>query len=195
MVFNCSILKKQNIHKFLKEQFLTTWILIIVGVYLTRNTISPIYSSISIICLFFYSYFAHRIIHLLPENINPHLIHHNNKQMSRVMNLTIEMLTNTLMFFILYIFQKIINITILPNMLILYYGIIYTSIHIINYSIFGNNHHKKHHESVNKTQHYNYGPDTIDHIFETNFDDSWENFVHMLPNILISYIICSYIPN
>tara|TARA_B110000285_G_C15137457_1_gene628070 strand:- start:3239 stop:3562 length:324 start_codon:yes stop_codon:yes gene_type:complete len=103
------------------------------------------------------------------------------------------MATNILFFFILFIFQKLINITIFPNTLIIYYGMIYTSVHIINYSVFGSNHHVKHHESINKAQYYNYGPDTIDHIFGTNFDDSWENFGHMLPNILVSYIICNYI--
>ena len=179
--------KKNNIKDFFKNQFLISIILIIIGIYLTKKKISPLYTIISLILLYFYSYFAHITFHLLPEIINPHLLHHV-KKINIILNLSIEIATNVFFFIFLYAFQKLINITIIPNILILYYGIIYVSIHIVNYSIFENKTHENHH----KNNMYNYGPDTMDHIFKTNFDNTWEDYVHILPNILFSYIICSY---
>ena len=65
---------------------------------------------------------------------------------------------------------------------------------IINFSVFGNENHKKHHNEKDK-KYCNYGPDPIDHMMNTNCDNQWEDMVHHVPNILISYAICSYIYN
>ena len=94
------------------------------------------------------------------------MIHHKNKKITKIINLTIECLTNASFFYIVIFISKFYRISIFPNMLILYYGIIYVSVHIINFSLFGNDAHKKHHnEKYNK--YYNYGPDSIDHIMNT----------------------------
>jgi hypothetical protein len=77
----------------------------------------------------------------------------------------------------------------------MFYGLLYISVHIINYSIFHTSEkHIKHHITSNKTlSPQNYGPDFIDHIFGTNSDEEFENYNHILPNILISFIITYYI--
>ena len=194
MEVNYNFFKKKDMKQFLRNQFLTGFVVIVIGCYLVRKKVSPIHSVFAIIGLYFYSYFIHRAYHLIPQNINPHMIHHKNKSLPRIINLTIECLTNASFFILLYLFQNFIGYQIFPNMLILYYGIIYVSVHIINFSLFGNDAHKKHHnEKYNK--YYNYGPDSIDHIMNTNYDDKWENIIHQLPNILISYIICKSIYN
>ena len=193
MTINYNFFKKHNMRNFLSNQFLPAVILIITGVFLVRKYISPLYSSIAIIGLYFYSYFIHIFFHLIPENISPHYIHHNNDKISRGLNLMIETLTDTVFFVMLYFFQKIIKIEIFPNILILYYGIIYVSVHIINFSIFGNKNHKKHHKKNHELRYCNYGPDSIDHLLGSNCDNNWENQLHFLPNIVISYLICNHI--
>ena len=118
--------------------------------YLVKKTISPIHSFLAILGLYYYSYFIHRAYHYIPEQINPHMIHHKNNTLTRVVNLTIECLTDSSFFVVLYFFQKLIGYELFPNILILYYGIIYVSVHIINFSIFGDENHKKHHDEKDK---------------------------------------------
>ena len=192
MGINYNFFKKKDMKKFLRNQFLTGMILILVGIYLVRKKISPIHSFLAIFGLYYYSYFVHKAYHYIPEQINPHMIHHKNKSISRIINLTIECLTDTSFFVILYFFQKFIGYKVFPDILILYYGIIYVSVHIINFSIFGNKNHEKHHNEKEK-KYCNYGPDPIDHIMSTNCDNNWEDMTHQLPNILISYLICNYL--
>ena len=194
MNINFNFFKKRDIREFLINQFMPAVLIITVGMYLVKGKISPPYALFSIIGLYYYSYFIHMFFHILPENINPHYLHHNNKKMSRVFNLLIETLTNILFFLILYVFQRIIRYDVFPNILILYYALIYISVHIINFSLFKIESHTKHHNKQNNT-YCNYGPDSIDHFLNTNCDEKWENQIHYLPNILISYIVCSYLFN
>ena len=168
--------------------------LIVVGVYLVRKDVSPIHSFLAIFGLYYYSYFIHRAYHYIPESINPHMIHHKNKNIARIINLMIECLTDMSFFAVLYLFQNLIGYQVFPNILILYYGIVYVSIHIINFSVFGNENHEKHHNEKDK-KYCNYGPDPIDHIMNTNCDNNWEDMTHHLPNILVSYLICNYLYN
>ena len=194
MAINYDFFKRTEMKHFLRNQFLTGFIVIVVGVYLVKKTISPIHSFLALLGLYYYSYFIHRAYHYIPEQINPHMIHHKNKKLARIVNLTIECLTDSSFFVVLYFFQKLIGYELFPNILILYYGIIYVSVHIINFSIFGDENHKKHHDEKDK-KYCNYGPDPIDHIMDTNCDNKWEDMTHHLPNVLISYAICDYLYN
>lgn len=194
MAINYNFFKKKDMKHFLRNQFLTGMTLIVVGVYLVRKDVSPIHSFLAIFGLYYYSYFIHRAYHYIPESINPHMIHHKNKDIARIINLMIECLTDMSFFAVLYLFQNLIGYQVFPNILILYYGIVYVSIHIINFSVFGNENHEKHHNEKDK-KYCNYGPDPIDHIMNTNCDNNWEDMTHHLPNILVSYFICNYLYN
>ena len=194
MAINYNFFKKKDMKHFLRNQFLTGMTLIVVGVYLVRKDVSPIHSFLAIFGLYYYSYFIHRAYHYIPESINPHMIHHKNKDIARIINLMIECLTDMSFFAVLYLFQNLIGYQVFPNILILYYGIVYVSIHIINFSVFGNENHEKHHNEKDK-KYCNYGPDPIDHIMNTNCDNNWEDMTHHLPNILVSYLICNYLYN
>ena len=194
MAINYNFFKKKDMKHFLRNQFLTGMTLIVVGVYLVRKDVSPIHSFLAIFGLYYYSYFIHRAYHYIPESINPHMIHHKNKNIARIINLMIECLTDMSFFAVLYLFQNLIGYQVFPNILILYYGIVYVSIHIINFSVFGNENHEKHHNEKDK-KYCNYGPDPIDHIMNTNCDNNWEDMTHHLPNILVSYFICNYLYN
>ena len=102
MTINYNFFKKNEMKYFLRNQFLTGLITIIVGVYLVKKKVSPIHSFWAMIGLFFYSYFIHRAYHYIPERINPHMIHHKNKGLARELNLTIECLIDSSLFIILF---------------------------------------------------------------------------------------------
>ena len=74
-----------------------------------------------------------------------------------------------------------------------YYGFIYVSVHIINYSLFhASPEHVIHHNSSNSSKIYNFGPDLIDHIFYTNYSNTFENYNHIIPNILMAFLVTYY---
>jgi hypothetical protein len=82
-----------------------------------------------------------------------------------------------------------------PEIIIFYYGFLYTTVHIINYSIFHTaNEHVLHHDTTddNTVKTCNYGPDLMDKIFETNYSNKFENYNHIIPNIMMSFLITYY---
>ena len=100
------------------------------------------------------------------------------------------------MFFVIFYFiQKLLNIDFVPNIIIVYYALIYVSVHIINYSVFHlAKSHVIHHETTTEEKKTcNYGPDFADHLFGTNYDDNFENYNHIIPNILMAFLITYYL--
>ena len=158
----------------------------------------------------FYSYFIHILFHKIPHKYNLHLkYHHNSEQNStkigKIVSFIIEfLLVDVGVFFLLYLLQKLVNYELFPPILILYYGIIYVTVHNINYSILHIGNHTKHHfgqrgnaslnlfEGDNELLTTNYGPDTIDHLLGTNHDNVVENMFHNIPNILFAFLISLY---
>ena len=183
-----SFFNKENLPKFFENHFMEILMIYVFSLLLMRNTtISPIVTLVSMYFLFVYSYFIHRIIHMIPREYNPHLLfHHSDNKNDYWFNWIIESIINVMFFVILYLINVYINK--IPSVLILYYVMIYVSVHVINYSIFhlGENHRNHHLESTNKC---NYGPDTFDHLFNTECNSNYENYIHMLPNILGAYLI------
>jgi hypothetical protein len=100
---------------------------------------------------------------------------------------------NTLMFVCLYIIQNILDFHLVPDIIIFYYGFFYVTVHNINYTIFhASESHVIHHSTIdNKT--YNYGPDVLDHLFNTAYTNDFENYNHILPNILVAFLVTYYI--
>lgn len=195
-----NFIKYSNFSDYIKNQFIHSYI-ILIGAFILGNGIHyPIISFFSMIFLYLYSYFIHKLFHNLPRPFNVHMDYHHNSNneksiVSKYTNLIIELISNILFFAIIYFIQLLININIIPNMFIFYYGFIYVSTHIINYSLFHlAPEHVIHHEtsdlSFNKDMKVcNYGPDLLDHIFETNFSETFENYNHIIPNILISFLL------
>jgi len=147
---------------------------------------SIVFSLLQSLFILFWSYAGHVIAHtissIFPFNyINPHVsIHHNHTlELPRWLNLSSEVFTNFLGFYILYIIQYICNITILSTSIIIGGAFIYIAIHIFNYSMYTNLEHSLHH----KNTFCNYGPDFMDVLFNTrcNPDDPYQN---MNPDIL-----------
>ena len=119
--------------------------------------------------------------------MNFHHDHHEKQSyLEKYANLFIECLSNILFFVLFYYLQWFLSIDYVPTIIIFYYGFIYTSIHIVNYSLLNaSSSHVEHHE--NKV--CNFGPDLLDHLFSTNCDKTIENYNHIIPNILVSFIV------
>lgn len=188
-----SFFNKDNLPNFFENHFMVMLIVYVFSLLLMRNTtISPVVTIVSIFFLFFYSYFIHMIIHKIPKEYNPHILfHHGDNKNDYWFNWIIETIINVMFFLTLYLINVFLNLRI-PNILILYYGMIYVSVHVINYSIFhfGDNHANHHSDPIQKC---NFGPDTFDHFFNTNCNSNYENFIHMLTNILCAFLIIEYI--
>lgn len=192
------ILTKNRFPNYFYNQFIPIFTTFIVALILGYQKYSPIVISVSILILYCYSYFIHRLFHILPD-YNIHIrFHHNvdknqNKFIKAVYWL-IELFLNIMFFVIFYFIQKFLRIDFVPKIMIFYYGFIYVTVHVINYSLFhASNKHIIHHTSCNdKLKVYNYGPDLVDHIFGTSSSTDFENYNHLMPNILMSFLITYY---
>lgn len=188
-------LSRRNLPSYFYNQFIPMFMVWIFALLLGWcKDISPMITSLSMTLLFFHSYFIHRAFHNLPEFINVHMNFHHNKEgnsdnVGWVFNLVIELITNIVFFVLFYLGQVMLNVHLVPSMFIFYYGCIYVLIHIVNYSIFHTSiEHVIHHKSIHKEGAYNYGPDLLDHLFETNRFAEFENYTAIIPNILIAFV-------
>lgn len=196
-------LMKDNLPRFFKEQFIPSLNLSVFLLLLTYKKYSPVFVGFALGILMVYIYFVHRFLHALPSMINIHVNYHHNgiennsNIITKYLNLSIEMLTNILVFVVFYYIQKIAFNNCIPGIIIFYYGFLSVTSHIINYSIFhASNTHLLHHtisEDVTKNKTCNYGPDMIDHLFSTTCNDEIENYNHLIPNTLMAFLITYYV--
>jgi len=191
-----------NTISFFYNQFPALFFIIIFGLILTHKSISKTYTIFSIIFILFYSYFAHIFIHIFPkELLNFHLLIHHNKNYNKTDNIAktifgylVELGINISIFAILYVIQKIVKIETVPPIILLYFGIIYISNHMINYTIFHIGNHPEHHDHDNDNDNdlkypCNYSLDMLDHLFGTNCNSTFENMNHLIINIIISFVV------
>lgn len=188
---------KKDIGNFMYYQLIPFYILYIFGCLLEYKKRTPLDTLVSLYVITFWSYFIHRILHVIPESLNIHNIFHHYHDTA--FNLVIELLFNIFMFVLFYYIQIAVGVYPVSNIILLYYTIVYVSGHIINYSIFSVRNHQMHHKTAEAdpttppTPICNYGPDVYDHFFGTNYDECWENYMHIVPNITMAFFICYYI--
>lgn len=143
------------------------------------------------IFIWIWSYFAHRIVHNVPEKFThlfPHVsIHHKHTIVfNRFIDLLIEAIADFGIFIPVYVMQYLIDIQIVPNYVIFLSALMYISIHIIHFSILKQSEkHSNHHANPG----VNFGPDYLDHIFGTNSDNEYENSIYTIPYIVASYLL------
>lgn len=195
------LLSKNYLPNFLHNQFIPNFCVLILAFLLTYKKYSPLITGISILILYIYSYFIHIAFHNLPNILNIHVNHHHNYEenkniLKRILNAVFEISTNILFFIIFYYVQRALNINLVPEILIFYYGFIYVSVHNINYSFYhAAKEHVMHHKSTDDItkETCNYGPDLVDHLFNTNCKETFENYNHIIPNTLMSFLITYYL--
>lgn len=193
-MINWSFFNKRNLPEFFENHFMEVFITYVFALRLMSNTSTPPFITIaSMLILFYYSYFIHMLTHKIPKEYNPHVLFHHGKHANDFwINLIIETIINVLFFVVFYYLKVLFKLKFIPTILIVYYGIIYVSVHDINYSIFhlGKNHHSHH---LDPTQKCNFGPDILDHFFGSNCNSNYENLMHALPNILGAFLIAECI--
>ena len=156
---------------------------------ITGNFIS---GAITIVVLLSFSYFSHRASHhIFPYNIF-HRVHHkdehNHKWWARLIEWVVNLLQiGGLMLIPLNMFlEKRFKMKLLNEYVILYYAIVYTSHHMINYHSMKIDTHIRHHQN----EHTNYGPDYMDVLMGTKQDNStFEDMRWTIMNSLVATVI------
>ena len=190
VTINTNFFKKNSMEKFFRNHFLSYTLITTFAILLNRPK-SPFITFFSVFFISLYSYFVHRIIHIIPNKYNLHLLFHHNF-INRTINLIIETVINIGFFVSFYFIKNFLHLNFIDNIIIFYIGVVYITMHIINYSLFNiSESHIKHHkseETLNKKT-CNYGPDVFDQIFNTNCDNKFENFEHIISNIIFAYFL------
>ena len=172
------------------------WIILWISLFIIsyENKLDTILTFIVIMCFFYFIHLINHYYDIYPLNA-VHLYHHDHDDtFSYILEIILEFI-----WIISFIIGKLsiktffnIQFNFLNSYLIIFFYIIYTTVHNINYTIFHvNNIHEYHH----KDQKINMGPDICDIIFNTKYDNenNIENMNHYIPNILFSLLIVSFL--
>jgi sterol desaturase/sphingolipid hydroxylase (fatty acid hydroxylase superfamily) len=142
--------------------------------YIGAITGKFIRGAITIVLVLAFSYFSHRASHhIFPYNIF-HKVHHteehNKKWWARLLEWVVNFLQiGGIMLIPLNMYlEKWSGMKLLNNYVILYYAIVYTTHHMINYHNMKIDSHVRHHQDE-KT---NYGPDYMDVLMGTKQDNT-----------------------
>jgi hypothetical protein len=123
-----------------------------------------------------YSYWAHRALHLFP---NFHLFFHHQKRGHAAVQYVAEWIMNLLPFLLPYLLLPAIY-----RPIVVFSAFLYTSVHMINYTLFHAGNHAAHH--ANPDVHF--GPDAMDRLHGTSTSPP-ENMAHVLPNVVGAYLV------
>ena len=171
--------------------------LLIFSILMSVLLVYPTYSygsiCLQLIFLSNWVYWVHRLSHNLPNSLlNYHLYSHHNKalHLPRHIELAFEFFTDLSWFGILLLLNLLLkyicNISFLSNTLILFIGIWYSSVHVLNLSLFNDHVHKYHHKDSN----YNYGPPYIDFMFGTlQMDDSYTTNSEITNGLVVFFLL------
>ena len=166
------------------------WVCSLLLVYPERGLINV---TCGIVTMYFWAYFIHRSLHIIPSWMSTHMeFHHaaaDAKPLPRWLELVFETVTDLGMNLPLIFLQWLAGYQFVHPLIVVFYTLTYMSTHIINYSMFGSQTHRLHHTELNK----NFGPDTIDHIIGSNYDDSFEDMTPILFNSAAAFVIVGYI--
>lgn len=184
MKINNELLKKNFVKGFIKFQSMPLLLVYLFAILLIKNDIFV--ALFSIIFLSSYVYFVHIILHKYNFTSNMNLLLHKNTH--KPIKLLLDSILNIIIILPIYFIQNTFNIRYIPNIIIMYFTIIYVSNNIMNLTVYAHSPSVKHNKK--SIEDCNYGPDILDHIFSTNCDNKWENGVQYLPNIVFSYLIC-----
>jgi hypothetical protein len=145
-------------------------LLLVTGSYLSLILVYPHFSAFSIavqlIAINLWVYWIHRICHSLPNQVwNYHIYSHHNKllNLSRPLELVCEFVTDFSWFLLLLAIKLFFKLEFLSSTLIVFVGLWYSSIHVLNLSLGNHIEHRIHHVDYQ----YNYGPAYIDFLFGT----------------------------
>ena len=159
-------------------------------ILLVHPHVSALSAAAQLIFLNIWVYLIHRFCHLLPNMpLNYHLYSHHNKLLNlpKPVELSFEFVTNFSWFLLLLAFVYVFDISILNPILIIFIGLWYSSIHVLNLSLGDHIEHKIHHKNYT----VNYGPAATDYIFGTLDvgDNKDYNTIYEIKNGLLFFFI------
>lgn len=188
---NDTIKKRHILLDFVDSTGITILVLFICSILLSSPERHWIHAGFGIGFMYFWVYFVHRGLHTIPKDsifnkLNTHYVFHHQpiKLLNRNIELMIETFNDLSMSLSVLLIQWLTGIWIVPTSVILFYAFVYTSTHIINYSIIGSETHRNHHKDMGT----NYGPDTLDHIFGSSYDDTFEDLMPISLNAIGAFI-------
>ena len=166
------------------------WLCSLLLVYPERGLIDLTFG---IVFMYFWVYLVHRSLHLLPAWATTHISFHHApadaKPLPRWLELVLETVTDAGLNLSLLLLQSLVGYQLVHPLIIVFFTVTYVATHIINYSIYGSVTHRLHHTELNK----NFGPDTIDHLFGTNYDSTFEDMTPIMFNAAMAFVIIGYI--
>ncbi len=182
---------KSSLSNYFKYAFIPYFIIYILAVLLTPST-SSIITMFTYALLILYTYLFHILLHLVPYPFDLHMRYHHAEEFQNsteeLIAFWIEVLVDSGMFVIFYFIKEALSLKFLDNRVIVFIGMMYVSVHMINYSTFHvSPSHCLHHTSEKIVG--NYWPDVCDHIFDTNLGDSFENNDHFIINGLCAFLL------
>lgn len=189
-----------DLFNILKHNYILMFALAVFSLFLSKpNYVSGLFTILLVVYgSYGLHYFSHKNVPILNIFTKTHTNYHHLEKKNMFIDVILETLVNLfiygmlLFYIILYYFfpkQKIIS-----GKVVLMYALFYTSIHIINYTIFESSIHKKHHlELDNNNRICNLGPDFMDKLFSTHCDMEYENTNKYTINLLIIFMILLYI--
>ena len=142
-----------------------------------------------VICMPLWLYASHRFLHMIPRDsllLSPvfHIWGHHGvpKPISnRTLELIVETAWESFFWIVLPIWiQWVTGIHVIPISVVLLTSLMWISIHMIQYSILGSETHGRHHADTR----VNYGPDILDHLFGTNYDETHEDTTYAVPHAM-----------
>ena len=186
---------QQNLNEFASENSVFIFIVSCVSILLILGTDGNWISGIgTIIFLQFWSYFTHIASHRNIPILNGHLYHHNPETAHQPFYEVIEWLVNFFFFggFILIplsiLIQKYTKIKLGLNLyIVLFWALVYTTYHMLNYHYIDFDTHFNHHQDASMT---NFSPEWMDIMFHTKTEgECYENMDSSILNMVVFVII------
>jgi hypothetical protein len=128
-----------------------------------------------------WAYAWHRLLHALPAvPPNVHMWSHHDKKFTdnRALELALETASELASLAVPWLFWQGWN-----RAVCVFVGGIYILAHIANYSIFGSDLHREHHDRGD----VNFGPDPMDKLFGTSSSREPEDANPMIPDVLLAF--------
>lgn len=166
----------------------------------------PIHGFVTFVVLAFWAWLAHLMMHTfdVPVFTRMHSVHHGlaphhplsqkcninpgvKEKLQRALTHAAEFCTEAALNFAFVggVFWLLLPDTIVHHGMVLFFSIMYTSYHMINYHVTQSAVHKDHHEYI----HANYGPAFIDAIMGTHMPPEFEDVSHYIPNAIVTTVL------
>ena len=116
-----------------------------------------------------------------------HKIHHNSKINKQFQNIVIEIILNIIsQGGIMFVIVNLLKC--MDTQLLIWWALLYATIHNINYNFISSETHKNHHINCNT----NYGMELWDILFNSMYDNNFENINHYSFNTIILTLLMIY---